>query len=109
MPEIENDSRYIMPNIFKFQKGDDPDQWLQMYQDASQVGSLGTNEMKLCMVLRYLDKTVRKWFYNQEFQLWSEFIEEFTSRFQNRKKNQKCNKKVKKYCQKEKRRLKQFP
>ncbi|KAG2211331.1 hypothetical protein INT45_012546 [Circinella minor] len=47
MPEIENGSRYNMPNISKFQKGDDPDQWLQMYQDAAQVGSLETNEVEL--------------------------------------------------------------
>ncbi|KAI7847414.1 hypothetical protein BDC45DRAFT_562331 [Circinella umbellata] len=71
MPEIEKGSRYNMPKVSKFEKGDDPDQWIQMYQDAVLVRSAGTNEVKLRMVPRYLNKSVRKWFYNQEFKLWS--------------------------------------
>ena len=108
MPEIEKGSRYIMPNISKFQKGDDPDQWLQMYQDAAQVGSAGTNEVKLRMVPRYLNKSVRKWFYNQEFKLWGGFVEEFTSRFQNRKKIKNATKKLRNITRKKNEDLNDF-
>ncbi|KAG2209869.1 hypothetical protein INT45_013586 [Circinella minor] len=108
MPEIEKGSRYNMPKVSKFEKGDDPDQWIQMYQDAAQVGSSGTNEVKLRMVLRYLNQSVRKWFYNQEFKLWSEFVEEFTSCFQNRKKIKNATKKLRNITRKKNEDLNDF-
>ncbi|KAG2217345.1 hypothetical protein INT45_009102 [Circinella minor] len=108
MPEIEKGSRYNMPKVSKFEKGDDPYQWIQMYQDAVQVGSAGTNEVKLCMVPRYLNKSIRKWFYNQEFKLWSEFVEEFTSRFQNRKKIKNATKKLRNIARKKNEDLNDF-